>query len=76
MGQQSEEGLKNEVGLQASPQFYDKIRPFLGLKTEDAVHGAGLNEKDLVITLDEGIVMDKAFNVRKSCATILDSNAL
>ena len=62
-GQQSEDYMKNTVGVVASESFWAKLRPYFGLQTEDAVHDAGLDEKDLKLTLDEAINLDYAFNV-------------
>ena len=38
-----------------------KLSPYLGLKTRAAVHNAGLNEKNLKLTLQEGMDLNAAF---------------
>ncbi len=38
-----------------------KLDPYLGLRTRAAVHAAGLDEKDLRLTLDEGLQLNAAF---------------
>ncbi len=39
-----------------------KLDPYLGLETETAVSGAGLNPTHLRLTLDEALELDSAFN--------------
>ena len=62
LGQQSEAGLKRK-GVTGNPQFWAKLRPYLGLSTRQAVKKAGLNPEDLKLTLQEGLALDNAFNV-------------
>lgn len=61
LGQQSEAGLKRK-GVEGNASFWAKLRPYLGLSTREAVTKAGLDPKDLKLTLQEGLDLDDAFN--------------
>lgn len=75
LGQQSEEGLKNDVVLQASLQFFDKIRPFWDSKLQMQFTMRGSMKKIWSSNLMKAFFMDKAFNVRKSFEPILSMNS-
>ena len=48
------------IGVSSS--ILSKLEPYLGLETEAAVYGAGLDPTDLRLTLDEALELDSAFN--------------
>ncbi len=49
------------MGLRDGSVLLSKLTPYLGLKTRAEVHARGLDEKDLVLTLSEGMELNAAF---------------